>query len=60
MYGFSAQVNVKAIEPNARILVEWSGYGVPTPIEWIFKARPANTAFVSVTNKGFPGTVGEH
>lgn len=59
MYGFSARVNVKAIEPNARILVEWSGYGVPTPIEWIFKARPDSTTFVTVTNKDFPGTEAE-
>jgi uncharacterized protein YndB with AHSA1/START domain len=55
MYGFSAQVNVKAIEQNARILVEWSAYGAPTPIEWTFKARPDGTTFVTVTNKGFPG-----
>jgi len=59
MYGFSAQVNVKAIEPNARILVEWSGYGAPTPIEWIFKARPDSTTFVTVTNKDFPGSEAE-
>src|SRR5437667_6782868 len=55
MYGFSVPVNVKAVEKNARILVEWSAYGTPTPIEWIFKARPDGTTFVSVTNKGFPG-----
>jgi uncharacterized protein YndB with AHSA1/START domain len=59
MYGFSVQVNVKAVEPNDRILVEWSAYGVPTPIEWIFKPRPDGTTFVSVTNKGFPGTEAE-
>jgi uncharacterized protein YndB with AHSA1/START domain len=59
MYGFSAQVDVKVIGPNARILVEWSGYGTPTPIEWIFKARPDGTTFVTVTNKGFPGTEAE-
>src|SRR5437899_7349771 len=53
MYGFSVQVNVKAVEKNARILVEWLVFGVPTPIEWIFKARPDGTSFVSVTNKGF-------
>jgi uncharacterized protein YndB with AHSA1/START domain len=27
MYHFSVPVNVKAIEQNARILVEWSAYG---------------------------------
>ena len=47
--------DVKAIEPNARILVEWLAYGAPTPIEWIFKSRPDGTTFVTVTNQGFPG-----
>jgi len=56
MYNFSVPVNVKAIEENARIIVEWPAYGAPTPIEWIFTARPDGTTFVSVTNKGFPGS----
>src|SRR5688572_20748339 len=55
MYGFSVQVDVKALETNARILVEWSAFGAPTPIEWIFEGRPDGTTFVTVTNKGFPG-----
>jgi uncharacterized protein YndB with AHSA1/START domain len=59
MYHFSIPVDVKVVEKNARILVEWSAYGVPTPIEWIFKARPDNTTFVTVTNQGFPGTDAE-
>jgi Uncharacterized conserved protein len=59
IYGFSVPVNVKAVEKNARILVEWTAYGAPTPIEWIFKSRPDGTTFVSVTNKGFPGDESE-
>src|SRR5688572_19589815 len=59
MYKFSVPVNVKVIEPNARILVEWEAYGAPTPIEWIFKARPDGTTFVTVTNQGFPGNEAE-
>ena len=59
MYNFSVPVNVKAVEANSRILVEWSAYGAPTPIEWIFKPRPDGTTFVSVTNKGFPGSESE-
>ena len=59
MYNFSVPVNVKAIEPNARILVEWMAFGTPTPIEWIFKARPDGTTFVTVTNQGFPGSESE-
>lgn len=59
MYNFSVSVSVKAVEPNARILVEWSAYGAPTPIEWRFTPRPDGTTFVSVTNKGFPGSEAE-
>jgi uncharacterized protein YndB with AHSA1/START domain len=55
MYHASAQVNVKAIEQNRRILIEWSGYGTPTTVEWLFTARADNTTFVSVTNAGFSG-----
>src|SRR5882762_4824616 len=36
MYNVSVQVNVKAIEKNARILIEWSAQGhAPTTVEWI-------------------------
>lgn len=56
MYHFSVPVKVKAVEENARIVVEWPAYGAPTPIEWIFTPRPDGTTFVSVTNKGFPGS----
>ncbi|HKS35639.1 MAG TPA: SRPBCC family protein [Verrucomicrobiae bacterium] len=59
MYNFSVTVDVKAVEQNARILVEWQAYGAPTPIEWIFKARPDGTTFVTVTNRGFPGSEAE-
>jgi uncharacterized protein YndB with AHSA1/START domain len=55
-YGFSAEATVKALEPNKRILVEWSAYGGPTDIEWVFTARSDRTTFVSITNSGFDGT----
>ena len=56
MYNASTEVNVKAIEPNKRILVEWTSEGGPTTIEWVFTARPDKTTFVSITNSGFHGT----
>lgn len=56
MYGFSVEAKVKAFEPNRRLLVEWSAYGAPTDIEWVFTARPDNTTFVSITNSGFGGS----
>ncbi len=55
MYDVSVQVSVKAIEDNKRILIEWSGHGTPTTVEWLFTPRADNTTFVSVTNTGFSG-----
>ncbi len=56
IYNSGTDVNVKIIEPNKRIVVEWTAYGGPTTIEWIFTSRPDNTTFVSITNSGFQGT----
>jgi uncharacterized protein YndB with AHSA1/START domain len=56
MYGVSSQVDVKAIEPNRRILVEWSSPdSKPTTVEWRFDPRPGDTTFVTITNTGFSG-----
>ena len=54
MYNASAQVSVKAVEKNRRILIEWSGYGTTT-VEWLFTPQADGTTFVSVTNDGFSG-----
>jgi uncharacterized protein YndB with AHSA1/START domain len=55
MYDVSVQVSVKAIEEKKRILIEWSAYGAPTMVEWIFTARSDDTTFVSITNTDFSG-----
>ncbi|GHO79954.1 activator of HSP90 ATPase [Ktedonobacter sp. SOSP1-85] len=55
MYDVSSQVSVKAIEERKRILIEWSGYGTPNLVEWIFTARQDDSTFVSITNTGFSG-----
>ncbi|MBV9231776.1 MAG: SRPBCC family protein [Chloroflexi bacterium] len=55
MYDASSQVSVKTIEENKRILIEWSGYGTPNLVEWIFTALSEDTTFVSITNSGFRG-----
>ncbi|MCA1564831.1 MAG: SRPBCC family protein [Acidobacteria bacterium] len=56
MFGVSAEVNVKAIEANKRILVEWSSSGGnPTTVEWLFAPRADNTTFVTITESGFAG-----
>ena len=56
MYNASAEVNVKEIAPNKRILIEWSGPDRPTTVEWTFTPRSDNTTFVSIINSGFHGT----
>jgi uncharacterized protein YndB with AHSA1/START domain len=56
MYGHSAQVDVRAIEENNRIIIWWPGQNGPTTVEWIFTPRAGNTTFVTITNSGFRGT----
>lgn len=51
MYGVSAEVAVRAIEPNRRILIEW-----PTPVEWTFAPQEDGTTFVTITASGFVGS----
>jgi uncharacterized protein YndB with AHSA1/START domain len=46
---------VKQIDPNKRLIVEWSAYESPSIIDWKFTSLPDNTTFVSVTNSGFNG-----
>lgn len=51
MYGVSADVAVKSIEHNQRILIEW-----PTPVEWKFLPKGDAATFVGITASGFTGT----
>jgi uncharacterized protein YndB with AHSA1/START domain len=55
MYRFSVQVEVKTIEQNKRIVVQWPYHGTQTTIEWIFTAYGNDATYVSVTNAGFGG-----
>jgi len=55
MYGVSAEVDVKAVEENRRILVEWGGPDNPTSIEWTFEPQGEDQTFVTVKNWGFGG-----
>jgi uncharacterized protein YndB with AHSA1/START domain len=55
MYGVSAQVDVKAVEENKRILIDWGEPGIMDTVEWVFTPRTDNTTFVSITNTGFSG-----
>ena len=55
MYGAFTHVDVKAIEPNTRILVEWNGPENPTSVEWTFEPKGDGRTFVTVENRGFRG-----
>jgi uncharacterized protein YndB with AHSA1/START domain len=55
MYGASAQVEVKAVERNKRILIQWPGYSGLTTVEWVFTPLTDDTTFVSITETGFTG-----
>ncbi|HYO14724.1 MAG TPA: SRPBCC family protein [Thermoanaerobaculia bacterium] len=55
MYGASAVVDVKAIEENERILIEWGGPDNPSFVEWTFEPRDEGRTFVIVRNWGFSG-----
>jgi uncharacterized protein YndB with AHSA1/START domain len=57
MYGVSTVVDVKAIEQNKRILIEWDGGD--TVVEWLFDARGSDKTFVVIRNYGFKGSPDE-
>jgi uncharacterized protein YndB with AHSA1/START domain len=52
MYGAFADVDVKEIEKNKRILIEFAD---KTTVEWIFTPRAETETFVTITNSGFKG-----
>lgn len=55
MYGASTNVDVKAIDPDRRILIEWDGYNSRNLVEWVFAPRGGDQTFVTVSERGFSG-----
>ena len=55
MYGHHTDVEVKAIELNKRILIEWNGPENPSAVEWTFEEKGDDRTFVVVKNWGFSG-----
>jgi uncharacterized protein YndB with AHSA1/START domain len=53
MYGHHTEVDVKEIDENKRILIEWNGPDNPSSVEWTFETKGENRTFVSVKNWGF-------
>lgn len=56
MYGASAPVDVKLIEPNRGIVIEWPSQHGQTTVEWRFSPQKDGTTFVTITNAGFAGS----
>ena len=54
MYDVSVEVEVKEIEVNKRILIQWGNYGEMTTVEWLFTPFE-NFTYVTITNSGFHG-----
>lgn len=52
MYGVSAELDVKEIEQNKRILIQFND---ETTVEWIFTSRATEETLVTITNAGFKG-----
>ena len=56
MYGVSTNVEVKALEENRRLLIEWNGPDAPTSVECTFEAQGTVLTLVKIRNWGFGGT----
>lgn len=55
MYDISTEVEVKDIEVNKRILLDWGNGGEMTTVEWIFTPHDDGATYVTITNSGFKG-----
>jgi uncharacterized protein YndB with AHSA1/START domain len=55
MYDISTEVNVKTVEPNKRIVIEWGNSGSMTTVEWVFTPYENDSTYVTITNSGFQG-----
>jgi len=55
MYDFSVSIDVKVVEANQRIVIQWPGANGLTEVEWTFTELEQGT-FVRVVNSGFTGT----
>ena len=55
MYNISVDVEVKQIEPNKRIVIDWGNDGEMTNVEWVFQPYESDKTYVTATNSGFQG-----
>jgi uncharacterized protein YndB with AHSA1/START domain len=55
MYNHSVPVNVKEVEANKRIVIEWGNHDSMTTVEWVFTPYENDTTYVTITNSDFHG-----
>lgn len=55
MYNHSVEVEVKAIDVNKRILIDWGNNESMTSVEWIFTPYEGDKTYVRIKNSGFKG-----
>ena len=55
MYAAFADVEVRKLDKDKLIVMEWGEPGANTTVEFVFTARADDTTFVSITNSGFTG-----
>lgn len=54
--GVYAEVRVKSVEKNERILIVWEGEdGAARSVEWLFRPAPDDSTYVSISERGFAG-----
>jgi uncharacterized protein YndB with AHSA1/START domain len=54
MFGVGGDVQVRALEKDKRILIEWGD--PPCPVEWQFEPRGDCATLVKIFNSGFRGS----
>ena len=48
-------MKVIAVEPEARLVIEWPWPVGPATLEWTFTPQPDGTTFVQIANSGLAG-----
>src|SRR5437773_417180 len=55
MYNAANEAEVKTIEANKRIVIDWFAHGHVSAVEWTFTPLGEDATFVSITATGFQG-----
>jgi uncharacterized protein YndB with AHSA1/START domain len=59
MYGASAEVRVREVDDNSRLLMDWGDGETFTSVEWRFVRWGETATYVEVTETGLPGGDGD-